>query len=325
TLLAGITHEIKNPGQVIQLSLDNMRLSLNDLALFIYDLIKVKSSDKKTALETKKLVKKHELNKIFNDLKSLVVSNKKSIDIIDQIVTSTAKMSYVSREYTLNSFNDIIKDVLVLVKNNIKYNAKIDLHLHPKLPMYKCNFQEIAQILFNVLSNAKDAISEKGLHSDEGIINIATKYEDKNIILEIRDNGCGMEESQLEQAFNSFFTTKEMGKGLGLGLSIVKGIVDDYKGKITIKSKVNEGTELRILFPTKEEVAIERDNDTLNSVEFLKSDTVIEESDTQRAESKFAIDRNSDFEYLEKDDYTEDDFFNDDEIYLNKKDEEKDA
>jgi C4-dicarboxylate-specific signal transduction histidine kinase len=325
TLLAGITHEIKNPGQVIQLSLDNMRLSLNDLALFIYDLIKLKSSDKKNALETKKLVKKHELNKIFNDLKSLVVSNKKSIDMIDQIVTSTAKMSYVSREYTSNSFNDIIKDVLVLVKNNIKYNAMIDLNLHPKLPLYKCNFQEIAQILFNVLSNAKDAISEKGLHSDEGIINIATKYEDKNIVLEIRDNGCGMEESQLEQAFNSFYTTKEMGKGLGLGLSIVKSIVDDYKGKITIKSKVNEGTEIRILFPTKEDVVFERDNDTFNSVEFLQVNNDTEEKEIQNEEEKFTIDRNSESEYIEIKEYSDNDLFKDDDIYLNTNKEEKDA
>ncbi|MDA3839223.1 MAG: tetratricopeptide repeat-containing sensor histidine kinase [Candidatus Delongbacteria bacterium] len=328
TLLAGITHEIKNPGQVIKLSLDNMKLSLNDLALFIYDLIKVKSSDRKGALETKKLVKKHEINKIFNDLKSLVISNKKSIGIIEQIVDSTAKMSYYSRKYTSNSLNDIVKDVLVLVKNNIKYHAKIKLHLHPKLPMYKCNFQEIAQILFNVLSNAKDAILEKGFHSDQGIINISTKYEDKNIILAIRDNGCGMDELQLDQAFNSFYTTKEMGKGLGLGLSIVKGIVDDYKGKITIQSKVNEGTEFKIYFPTTEDASIERDNNTFNTVEFIKDSETKSEYDLEIPyEEKVEIEEkeeNGSF-ILKKDEYPDDDFFNDDKMYLKDNDEEKDA
>ena len=328
TLLAGITHEIKNPGQVIKLSLDNMRLSLNDLALFIYDLIKVKSLDKKGAIETKKLVKKHEINKIFNDLKSLVVSNKKSIEIIDQIVNSTAKMSYYSREYTPNSVNEVIKDVLVLVKNNLKYSAKIDLALHPRLPLLKCNFQEIAQILFNLLSNAKDAISEKGLHSDQGIIRIATKYEDKNIILEIQDNGCGIDNTQLEEVFNSFYTTKEMGKGLGLGLSIVKGIVADYQGKITISSKPGEGTTFKIYFPTINDISIERDNNTFNTVEFLKNDeneAAFDIEEPSEDSTKIGKDNDSEHLVLERDEYPEYDLFNDDEIYFKDNKEDKDA
>ncbi|MCK5761005.1 MAG: HAMP domain-containing histidine kinase, partial [Candidatus Delongbacteria bacterium] len=333
TLLAGITHEIKNPGQVIKLSLDNMRLSLNDLALFIYDLINLKKSDKKIALETKKLIKKHEVNKIFNDLKNLVVSNKKSIEMIDQIVNSTSKMSFISREYSDNSINEIIRDVLVLVNNNIKYNAKVELELHAKLPMYKCNFQEIAQILFNLLSNAKDAISQKGLHSDQGIIKIATKFEDRNIILEVEDNGCGMDELQRNQAFNSFYTTKEMGKGLGLGLSIVKGIVDDYSGKILIQSKLNEGTKFSIFFPLAKDIHIERDNDTLNSVEFSESSD--NEIEIEESEKNIAVDESIsseqpdiiDIEQFSSDDeeLTDDNLFDDDDIYLSDKNEVKDA
>ena len=80
-----------------------------------------------------------------------------------------------------------------------------------------------------------------------------------------------MDEAQLSKVFDSFYTTKEMGKGLGLGLSIVKGIVDDYKGEITIKSKLNEGTKIKISFPTFKDVLIERDGNTFNSTEFLKN------------------------------------------------------
>ncbi|MCK4980146.1 MAG: HAMP domain-containing histidine kinase, partial [Candidatus Delongbacteria bacterium] len=307
-----------------------------DLAVFIYALINVKSSDKKLALETKKLLKKHEVTKIFNNLKNLVVSNKKSIEMIDQIVNSTSKMSFYSREFSLNSINEIIKDVLVLVNNNIKYNAKVELELHAKLPKYKCNFQEIAQILFNLLSNAKDAISQKGLHSDQGIIKIGTKFENKNIILEVEDNGCGMDESQLNKAFNSFYTTKEMGKGLGLGLSIVKSIVDNYSGRISIQSKLNEGTKFRISFPTKKDISIERDNDTLNSVVFLgKSDdkTEVETEEQASTISEELSDddvfnnSNIDLEQYTSDDeeLSDDDLFNDDDIYLNDNNEARDA
>ncbi|MBN2790170.1 MAG: tetratricopeptide repeat protein [Candidatus Delongbacteria bacterium] len=318
TLLAGITHEIRNPSQVIKLSLDNIRLSLNDLTLFIYDLIKVKTTDKKVALEIKKLVKKHEISRVFNDLKSLVNSNKKSIGIIEQIVNSTSKMSYFSREYTPNSVNEIIKDVLILVKNNIKYNATVDLDLHPRLPLLRCNYQEIAQILFNLLSNAKDAISQKGLHSDQGVIRISTKFENKNIILEIEDNGYGINESDIGRIFDSFYTTKEMGKGLGLGLSIVKSIVEDYKGAIDVRSKMNEGTIFRISFPTVEDVVIERDSNTFNNEEFLTEDSSNTDEDDhegQNEESEYGFNKGAKKFEIEREDYPDENFFDDDDIY----------
>jgi len=250
TMVAGITHEIKNPTQVIKLSMDSIRLSLNDLAVFIYELIKLnKNSNKKNAEEIKKLIEKHKVTKLFGDIKSLVISNKKSVELIDQIVTSTNKISYFNRETNDNLINDIISDVLVIMKNSIKYSAVIEVELDPNLPRYKCNYQEISQIVINLLTNARDAISESDKHSGDGIIKIRSGVENDKIFLEVSDNGTGFGSDTTDKLFEAFYTTKTSGKGQGLGLSIVKSIVDIYGGFISVKSEPGQGATFKIYFP----------------------------------------------------------------------------
>ncbi len=249
TMVAGITHEIKNPAQVIKLSMDNIRLCMNDLALFIYDLMKLNRDNKAGASDIKDLVEKHRVVKLFNDIKGLIVSNKRSVELIDQIVSSTSKITHFNRQTKENLINDIIQDVLVIMKNSLKYSATVELDLDPKLPAVKCNYQEIAQILINLLTNARDAIKEKQLDQGEGIIRVKTGSENEKMFIEVSDNGVGIKDENTEKAFEAFFTTKQEGEGQGLGLSIVKSIVDIYGGFITLNTKAGEGTSFRIYFP----------------------------------------------------------------------------
>jgi two-component system, NtrC family, sensor kinase len=249
TMVAGITHEIKNPTQVIKLSMESIRLSLNDLAVFIYELIKLNKSGKKGPGEVKELVEKHRVTKLFSDIKSLIISNKKSVELIDQIVSSTSKISRFNRETTENLLNDIISDVLIIMRNSIKYSANITTELDPELPRFRCNYQELAQILINLLTNARDAIDSREIR-DEGIIKIRTGSDQNKIFIEVEDNGIGMTHEQVEKSFEAFYTTKPSGAGQGLGLSIVKSIVELYGGMITVNSVPGQGTSFRIYFPS---------------------------------------------------------------------------
>jgi len=254
TMVAGITHEIKNPTQVIKLSMDNIRLCMNDLALFIYDLINL-SKDKNSGVEDiKNLVEKHRATKIFSDIKNLIVSNKKSVELIDQIVSSTSKITHFSRETKENLINEIINDVMVIMKNSVKYTASVKLELDPSLKPFKCNYQEISQVIINLISNARDAVKERELDPGDGLIKIRSGTESGKIFIEVSDNGSGMTDEQIEKAFEAFYTTKESGAGQGLGLSIVKNIVDIYAGFIKIKSEKNNGSVFTVYFPLKEEV-----------------------------------------------------------------------
>jgi len=87
------------------------------------------------------------------------------------------------------------------------------------------------------------------MNAGEGLIKIRTGVENGNIFIEVKDNGTGINQELLDKIFEAFYTTKTTGKGQGLGLSIVKSIVDIYGGFISVKSEVGEGTAFMIFFP----------------------------------------------------------------------------
>ncbi|NCD43299.1 MAG: hypothetical protein EOL88_14600, partial [Bacteroidia bacterium] len=86
-----------------------------------------------------------------------------------------------------------------------------------------------------------------------GQINIRTLMENNTLILDVKDNGCGIPEHILNKIMQPFFTTKEEGKGTGLGLSIAYGIIKDMKGIIDINSSEGIGTSVRVLIPLQTE------------------------------------------------------------------------
>ncbi len=102
---------------------------------------------------------------------------------------------------------------------------------------------KIRQVLWNVLSNAVDATKGKG----EGEVRVIVDRDMQKAIIKVMDNGCGIQEADLEKVFYPFFSRKE--HGTGLGLAIAYRIIEEHGGTITVRSKVNEGSEFTILLP----------------------------------------------------------------------------
>ena len=105
------------------------------------------------------------------------------------------------------------------------------------------NKKQLQEVFFNLIRNAAQAMGEKGK------ITITAASDDHRTRVEIEDTGPGIPPDKLEQIFNPFYTTKEPGKGTGLGLFIVRQIVERNHGKISVKSKVGEGTTFTLEFP----------------------------------------------------------------------------
>jgi len=135
---------------------------------------------------------------------------------------------------------------LRLVRNQIKRNSEIKLEEALDIPLFKGNMQKLEQVIVNMLINASQAIEK-----ERGTITILTGYEEskKEIRLEIKDNGKGMDENTVKQIFNPFFTTKRTRGGTGLGLSIAYGIIKEHRGRIDVDSEVNKGTAFIIHLP----------------------------------------------------------------------------
>jgi signal transduction histidine kinase len=105
-----------------------------------------------------------------------------------------------------------------------------------EVPKILCNPDELNQVWTNVIQNAVHAIKGKGT------LTISLFEEGDHVSVEIKDSGSGIPQEIVEKIWDPFFTTKDQGQGTGLGLGIVKGIIDKHKGKISVQSQPGSTT-----------------------------------------------------------------------------------
>ena len=102
---------------------------------------------------------------------------------------------------------------------------------------------KLQQVILNLLLNAHDALGE------DGNITVTSLERDGRVVIEVSDDGSGIEEEDLPQIFDPFFTTKGRGKGTGLGLSICYGIVKEHNGEIHVESNIGRYTRFTVELP----------------------------------------------------------------------------
>lgn len=149
--------------------------------------------------------------------------------------------------------NEVVEKSLLLIKHKIEdQGIELETHLGRSLPKVFGDPYNLSQVFINIFINASDALDGRS----GGRIRIKTEVltQDTNTLAQVRisDNGCGMSEENLERIFSPFFTTKDTEKGTGLGLSISKKIIEEHGGKITVTSKLNQGTTVSVLLPRRD-------------------------------------------------------------------------
>lgn len=142
------------------------------------------------------------------------------------------------------SLNQVIKDGLFFFEARCaKAGIEIECALQPELPAITADAAQMNQVLVNLVVNALQAMPEGGK------LTIQTRASDSDVFLIVQDTGEGMSEEVLKRVFVPFFTTKDVGEGTGLGLSMVHGIVTSHGGKIKIESKAGCGARFEIQLP----------------------------------------------------------------------------
>jgi PAS domain S-box-containing protein len=222
---AGIAHEINQPLNAIQMGSEYLCLM----------------HERKQALQPK------DLTMVLTEISSQVT---RAAEIVSRLKNFSRKVDF-SREM-VNANTCILTVHKIIGRQIALQNIDLVLKLDETIAPVLAHNNRLEQVLFNLITNARDAINERieTLNvTDPGKIIIQTFSMDNQVGIDIEDNGTGIDPEITESIFESFYTTKPMGEGLGLGLPIIKGIVKDYNGTITVSSRPGKGTVFRILFP----------------------------------------------------------------------------
>lgn len=137
---------------------------------------------------------------------------------------------------------DSIETVLTLYHNQLKQGIEL-VKNYQKLPLVQCYQDEISQVWTNLIQNAIQAMKQGGT------LTITTRHEGDNVSVSFKDTGPGIEPDIMDKIFEPFYTTKKQGEGSGLGLDIVKKIIDKHKGTIMVDSNLGEGATFIIKIP----------------------------------------------------------------------------
>lgn len=140
--------------------------------------------------------------------------------------------------------NDLIKEELVFFEHKLeRNNILLKFNLKEDLPEIFIDPAQIQQVILNTVKNSIDAME------NNGILTINTYQIEGYVVLEIKDNGRGIAEEELEKVFDPFYSTKEVGRGAGLGISLSYQIIRNHKGEMSISSRLNSGTTVEIKLP----------------------------------------------------------------------------
>lgn len=168
---------------------------------------------------------------------------------VDRIVSIVRKLvSFARRDpdkWKPVAVNDEIEGALAVAKlSRSAKTVEIRQSLGQDVPATIAIGDQLSQVFLNLFLNAFDAMREQG-----GVLEISSEYRDGRIFIRVKDNGVGIDEENLKNLFMPFFTTKEVGKGTGLGLHVSDGIVKRHGGKISVISGLEAGTEFLIELP----------------------------------------------------------------------------
>lgn len=243
-LTAGIAHEINNPINFIAGNINPLQTNILDIfeILTQYDIIVRKKNLQHDFSEIEFLKRDMEYQFLVDEISDLLAGIVEGARRTKEIVAGLRHFS--RRDNKLKRVNIIqgIESTLVLLRNKTKHGIQIQKE-YGDIPQIECIPGKINQLFMNILANAVQAIEGKGK------ITIKTAFDNKNVIISIKDTGKGMDDATKKRIFEPFFTTKDADTGTGLGLSISLDIIKLHKGSINVKSKPGNGSEFIISLP----------------------------------------------------------------------------
>lgn len=217
-MTAGLNHELKNPLSVIRLKIDMMVSALEECS----DEVR---------------------NKMTPHIQMIEKNVQKIISITDQIRNLT---SSPDETYTKLNINNILSDITALYSRfSEEIKGSTLLHLEASQPEFYGNKQQIEQVFLNLIQNSYESFKRWGQGSS---VTIRTRNQNNDILVDVLDDGIGVSQKTRAEIFNPFFSTKEDGSGMGLGLTTVEKIIHNHGGAIQLIESTS-GAHFQITLP----------------------------------------------------------------------------
>jgi PAS domain S-box-containing protein len=181
---------------------------------------------------------------MLDDLRTLVGAATRGHDLMRKLLAFARRGSSTRTTVRLG---DVVGDIAGLLRHTHSRSLRVEVDVPAAPVLVHANASELGQVLLNVALNAIDAMNDGGTLSFR--LRLEGPLEARRAALEVRDTGTGMDPETLDRAFEPFFTTKPQGKGVGLGLSTVYGIVREHGGAVRLHSGAAGGTIVQLTLP----------------------------------------------------------------------------
>ena len=199
-------------------------------------------------------------SKLADDLKNVLEAGDRAKNLVKQILAFSRQTEIKRIPIQLQS---LIKEALKILRSTIPTTIKIVDDIDPSCGVVLADPTQVHQILMNLCTNANHAMEQTGgilkvelknIYIEKGSRQLALNIKaGKYVELIVSDNGSGIAPDVIGKIFEPYFTTKKAGKGTGMGLAIVHGIITDYGGAITVESELGRGATFRVYFPVVEQ------------------------------------------------------------------------
>ena len=210
---------------------------------------------------------------VYDGLNQIFAASLRARDLVSQILMFGRKQPIEKKQVNLTS---VITETLDLLRTRIPSDVAVDSFVPNRVPEILGDRSQILQVLLNICTNAIQAMEGRGGKLTLSVSAILVDGDSRDASQEcsgghyarltVADTGVGMDEETIRRIFEPFFTTKSVGHGTGLGLSMVRGIVERHGGFVQVESKPGDGSQFHVYLPLVEDTAVaERSIPTINA------------------------------------------------------------
>ena len=237
TLVSGIAHEINNPNNFIMLNINLLQKIWQDAKPILNNYYEENGDFALGGMSYKKFTEK-----IDNSYKSIEIGSERIKKIIENLSNYSKKPKIQFKKISLNE----VIEVAISITNNFisKSTNNFVVNYSKGFPLVFGNSNRLEQVVINLINNACQSLRNR---NEKITINIYE--ENSNAIIEVADEGEGIDEKELKNIFDPFYTTKREKGGTGLGLSISYNIIKNHDGEFRIESTKGSGTIVKIYLP----------------------------------------------------------------------------